>query len=163
VNDVIDQKDIQILNLIQKNCKLTIKELAKKIGLPITTTHARIKRLEKMGIIKGYKAILDERKLGYDVTAFIFISFSYKLEEEGKITQREVARKIATFPEVQEVHIITGTWDMILKVKIKSVDDLGKFVVDKLRMIEGVDKTLTCVVLDTVKESNIFLLKQSFE
>ncbi len=149
---VLDRKDIQLLRLIQENCKQSIKELARKIGLPITTTHARIKRLEKLGIIKGYKALLDAKKLGYGVTAFILISFSYE-GEEG-VSQRDVARKIASFPEVQELHIITGTWDMILKVKMRNVDELGKFVVDKLRMIEGVDKTLTCVVLDTVKETS---------
>ena len=150
---MLDQKDIQILDLIQENCKLSVKEVARKVGLPITTAHARIKRMEKLGLVKSYKAVLDAKKLGLNVTAFIFISFSYK-SEEGEISQREVARKIAAFSEVQEVHIITGDWDMVLKVKLRNVDELGSFVVDKLRMVKGVDKTLTCVVLDTVKETS---------
>jgi len=150
---MLDRKDIQILSVIQENSKLAIKDIAKRVGLPITTTHSRLKRLERLGLIKGYKAILDAKKLGLGVTAFILVSFSYK-SGIGEISQREVARRIATFPEVQEVHIITGDWDILLKVKMKNVDELGEFVVDKLRMIRGVDKTLTCVVLDTIKETN---------
>lgn len=152
--NMLDEKDLQLLELIQENCKVSLKELARKVNLPVTTTHARLKKLEKMGLIKNYQAILDAKKLGFGVTAFILISFSYRPGSgKGQISQREIARKIASFPEVQEVHIITGDWDMIVKVKVKDVNELGRFVVDRLRTVEGVDKTLTCVVLDTAKES----------
>ena len=119
---MLDQKDIQILSLIQENCKMSLKELARKIGLPVTTTHARVKRLEKLGLIKGYQAILDAKKLGFGVTAFILVSFSYR-SNRGEVSQRQIARKIASFPEVQEVHIVTGDWDIILKVKVGDVDE----------------------------------------
>jgi len=155
---VLDQKDIQILSIVQENSKRSVKEIAKRVGLPITTTHARLKKLEKWGLIKSYRAILDAKKLGLGVTAFILVSFSYK--SGGGVSQRDVARRIASFPEVQEVHIITGDWDIIVKVKMESVDELGQFVVDKLRMVRGVDKTLTCVVLDTVKESSAIPLRK---
>lgn len=154
---MIDSKDLRILSIIQENCKLSLKELAKRVGLPMTTIHDRIKRLERSGIIKGYRAVLNDKKLGFGVTAFILISFSYELKE-GRISQRELVRKIATLPEVQEAHIVTGNWDIIVKVKVEDVDELGRFVVDRLRMIKGVDKTLTCVVLDTVKESGALSL-----
>ncbi len=154
---MIDSKDLRILSIIQENCKLSLKELAKRVGLPMTTVHDRIKRLERSGIIKGYRAVLNAKKLGFGVTAFILISFSYELKE-GRISQRELVRKIATLPEVQEAHIVTGNWDIIVKVKVEDVDELGRFVVDRLRMIKGVDKTLTCVVLDTVKESGALSL-----
>jgi len=154
---MIDSKDLRILSIIQENCKLSLKELAKRVGLPMTTVHDRIKRLERSGIIKGYRAVLNDKKLGFGVTAFILISFSYELKE-GRISQRELVRKIATLPEVQEAHIVTGNWDIIVKVKVEDVDELGRFVVDRLRMIKGVDKTLTCVVLDTVKESGALSL-----
>ncbi|RLG63845.1 Lrp/AsnC family transcriptional regulator [archaeon] len=155
--NMIDSKDLRILSIIQENCKLSLKELAKRVGLPMTTVHDRIKRLERSGIIKGYRAVLNDKKLGFGVTAFILISFSYELKE-GRISQRELVRKIATLPEVQEAHIVTGNWDIIVKVKVEDVDELGRFVVDRLRMIKGVDKTLTCVVLDTVKESGALSL-----
>ena len=56
-------------------------------------------------------------------------------------------------PEVQEVHIITGNWDLLLKVRVRDVEELGKFIVDRLRLVRGVEKTLTCVVLSTEKET----------
>jgi len=150
----LDEKDIKILNLIQENCKLTAREIAKRINSPITTVFARIKRLEKQGIIKGYKAVLNAEKLGKNTTAFILVSFTYQTPKtEQQISQREVAKKIAKFPEVQEVHIITGNWDLLLKVKVKDVEELGKFIVDRLRLVKGVEKTLTCVVLSTEKET----------
>ncbi|HDD72398.1 MAG TPA: Lrp/AsnC family transcriptional regulator, partial [Candidatus Bathyarchaeota archaeon] len=69
------------------------------------------------------------------------------------LSQREVAEEIAKFPEVQEVHIITGDWDILIKVRACSVDEIGKFVVDKLRKVRGDKKTLTCMVFETTKET----------
>jgi DNA-binding Lrp family transcriptional regulator len=64
-----------------------------------------------------------------------------------------VAEEIARFPEVQEVHIITGYWDLLVKLRAENVDAIGKFVVDKLRLIKGLEKTLTCMIFETVKET----------
>jgi DNA-binding Lrp family transcriptional regulator len=150
----LDDKDLVILSLIQRNCKLTSREIAKKIGSPITTVFAKIKRMEQLGIIRHYRAVLDPRKLGYDATAFIFASVSYgSKNDESKVSQREIAKNIAGFPEVQEVHIITGDWDLLIKLRAESVDDMGKFVIDKLRLIRGIEKTLTCMVFETTKET----------
>ncbi len=157
---MLDEKDLQILDELQENCKITIKKLAKRVHAPITTVYAKVKRLEKLGLIKAYRAILDYKKLGLKTSAFILVSFSYEVGERKKITQREVVKKIAMLPEVQEAHIVTGNWDIILKVRVRDVDELGKFVVDKLRMIEGVEKTLTCVILDTAKETTKILLQE---
>lgn len=146
---IIDEKDAAILELLQENARLVIKEISKRIGSPITTTHARLKRLEREGVIKAYRAILDPKKLGYDTLAYVFISFS----RDRGLDQRKVAQEIAKIPEVQEVHIITGEWDILAKVRVGSVDELGDLVVNKLRNIEGVEKTYTSVVLEVVKET----------
>ncbi|MEM1563193.1 MAG: Lrp/AsnC family transcriptional regulator [Candidatus Bathyarchaeia archaeon] len=150
----LDEKDLAILNLLQKNCKMTAKEIARKINSPITTVFAKIKRMEQQGIIKEYRAILDHRKLNFGVTAFILASFSYRTDkEEVPLSQRAIAEQISKFPEVQEVHIISGDWDILIKVKDKDVDSVGKFVIDKLRTVKGIEKTLTCIVFDTPKET----------
>jgi len=150
-----DEKDIEILTWLQKDCKLTAREIADKINSPITTVFAKIKRMEQQGIIKEYRAILDNKKLNFGVTAFILTSFSYRTgkNEEQTLSQRLIAEQIAKFPEVQEVHIISGDWDILIKVKEKDVDSVGKFVVDKLRTVKGIEKTLTCIVFDTPKET----------
>jgi Lrp/AsnC family leucine-responsive transcriptional regulator len=150
----LDERDVEILKLLQKNCRMTAKEIAKKIGSPITTVYAKIKRMEELGVIKQYKAILDSKKLDKGAVAFILTSFVYRPGGRGKpLSQRDVAKQIAAFPEVQEVHIITGGWDILIKVKADHVDTLGKFVMDKLRIVEGIENTLSCIVYETVKET----------
>jgi DNA-binding Lrp family transcriptional regulator len=149
----LDDKDLAILTLIQENSKLTANQIAKKINAPITTVFAKIKRMEELGIIKQYRAVLSPEKLNLATAAFILASVSYHTNDGKPITQRDVATEIAQFPEVQEVHIITGDWDLLVKLRAENVEAIGKFVVDKLRNIEGLDKTLTCMVFETVKES----------
>jgi Lrp/AsnC family transcriptional regulator, leucine-responsive regulatory protein len=151
----LDEKDLAILTLIQDESKLTANQIAKKINSPITTVFAKIKRMETLGIIKQYRAILSPEKLNLGTSAFILAQVSYrtKNDNETSITQRDVAEEIARFPEVQEVHIIAGDWDLLVKLRAESVDAVGKFVVDKLRSIKGLDKTLTSMVFETVKET----------
>ena len=152
----LDMKDLAILTLIQENSKLTAKQIAKRINAPITTVFAKTKRMEEMGIINGYRAIVTPEKLNAGTAAFILASVSYRTKgDDAPVSQRTVAEEIARFPEVQEVHIITGDWDLLVKLRAESVDAVGKFVVDKLRLIKGLEKTLTCMVFKTVKETTM--------
>jgi len=153
MHESIDKKDVQILRIIQRNSKITTREIAKQLNLPVTTVFTRIKKLEQKGIIKEYRAILDAKKLGKSTTAFILASFTYRMPNKELLSQRELAKEIAKFPEVQEVHIITGDWDLLIKVKAENVEAIGKFVIDKLRLVKGIEKTLTCVVFETEKET----------
>lgn len=148
----LDEKDLVILTLLQKNCRMTAREISRKINSPITTVFAKIKRMEQQKIIKEYKAVLDSKKLNLGTTAFILASFSYR-NGEAPLSQRVIAEQIAKFSEVQEVHIISGDWDILIKVKEKDVNAVGNFVIDKLRTVKGVEKTLTCMVFDTQKET----------
>ena len=150
----LDEKDLAILALIQENGKLTARQIAKKINAPITTVFAKTKRMEELGVIKEYRAVLAPEKLDSGTAAFILASVSYRAKADDiPVSQRVVAEEIAKFPEVQEVHIITGDWDLLVKLRAESVDAVGKFVVDKLRLIKGLEKTLTCMVFETVKET----------
>jgi DNA-binding Lrp family transcriptional regulator len=150
----LDEKDSAILMLIQKDSKLTAKQISKRVGAPITTVFAKTKRMEEQGIIREYRAIVAPEKLSAGTSAFILASVSYRAKaDDVPISQRVVAEEIARFPEVQEVHIITGDWDLLVKLKAENVDAVGKFVVDKLRLIKGLEKTLTCMVFETVKET----------
>jgi len=150
----LDEKDIAILALIQENSNLTAKQIAKKINAPITTVFAKTKRMEEQGVIRGYRAIVAPEKLSAGTAAFILASVSYRTKaDDAPVSQRAVAAEIAKFPEVQEVHIITGDWDLLVKLRAENVETIGKFVVDKLRLIKGLEKTLTCMVFETVKET----------
>ena len=148
---ILNTKDLQILRIIQENCRLTSREIADKIDSPVTTVFAKIRRFEKLGLVSGYHAVLNANKLGAGTTAFIFVSFAHK--GDRALSHRKVAKEIARFPEVQEAHIVSGEWDFLIKVKVKDVDAVGKFVVDELRLLRGIEKTQTCFVFETEKES----------
>ena len=154
----LDSEDIEILRITQNNCRLTAREISNRTDLRITTVFAKIKRMERLGIVRGYYAVLDAAKLNVGTIAFIFLSFAYRSEQDRTLSQRKVAKEIAGFPEVQEVHIISGDWDMLVKVRAKDVESVGKFVVDKLRLVKGIDKTLTCFVFETEKETTAIAL-----
>jgi Lrp/AsnC family leucine-responsive transcriptional regulator len=150
----LDEKDLAILSLIQENSKLTARQIAQRVNAPITTVFAKTKRMEELGIIREYRAVLAPEKLDSGTAAFILASVSYRAKADDiPVSQRAVAEEIAKFPEVQEVHIITGDWDLLIKLRAESVEAIGKFVVDKLRLIKGLEKTLTCMVFETVKET----------
>jgi len=152
----LDAKDCEIMELLQDNCTLSTKQIALKVSSPITTVYAKIKRLEELGVIKGYHAVLDGKKLSMGTTALIFVSFKYNSDIPS---QREAANKIAAMAEVQDVYIVTGDWDILVKVKARNVDEIGGFVIDRLRKLSGIEKTYTMFVFDVAKEStNVDLL-----
>ena len=150
----VDEKDLEILRLLQEDAKIPAKDISKSIGSPITTVYSRIKKLEDAKVIAGYRPILDAGALGRPTTAFIFASITYRTPgNSNTLDQRSIARQVGRFPEVQEVHIITGDWDLLIKVKERDVASVGDFVVDKLRTVRGIERTLTCMVFDAVKET----------
>ena len=150
----LDDKDIQILRLLQQSCKRSTKEISKVIGSPISTVYAKIKRMEKLGVIKNYRAVLNAKELGKGTTAFVLASIAYLVPGVVEpLSQKEIASTIARFPEVQEVHIVSGDWDVLMKVRADSAESIGEFVISKLRAVMGVEKTLTSFVFHTEKET----------
>jgi len=146
----IDNNDREIIQLLRENSKRSIQDIAKRIGLPLTTVHNRIKKLENQGTIKRFTIDLDWAALGKQVTAFVLISVEYILPTGGRVRQEDIAREIKGLPEVEEVSVLTGGADMIAKVRVKDVAELNEFLINKLRTISGVDKTQTMIVLSTV-------------
>jgi len=145
----LDEKDRKLLSILQENGRATLRELSNLTGMRETTVFSRIKRLERSGVIKEYRAILNSKAVEKNATAFVLI----KYDSSFGFTQREVAEKISKLPEVQEVHIIAGDWDMIAKVREKDVEALGKVVMDKIREIEGVKETVSLIVFESIKET----------
>ena len=144
----MDEKDEKILKLLRENSKLTSQQISKKLLIPITTIHNRIKKLEKEGIIKRYTLELDNKKLGKDIAAYINIVVDYRLLKEKNLSQHELARKLKQHEFVEEAAMITGGTDLIIKVRVKNLDQLDNFVTKYLRNIEGVEKTQTMVILN---------------
>jgi DNA-binding Lrp family transcriptional regulator len=154
----LQEKQKKILRLLQSNGKLSSKDITKKVGGQITTVYARIKKMEELGIIKGYKAILDPKKLGKPATGFVFTSLAYPASKEGLASRKKITNEIANYSEVQEVHVITGDWDILIKIKGKDVAEMSNFVMNKIRTKHEIEKTLTCIVFETAKETMDILI-----
>ena len=143
----LDKKDQIILELLKENSKLTTSQISKKTAIPITTVHNHIKKLEKNEIISGYTIRLNYKKLGISMLAYILIRINYSLPNKKTINQKEIAKKIKSFYEVEEVNIMAGVTDILIKVRTKDIDQLNTFIIDKLRNVEGIDKTQTMISL----------------
>jgi len=146
----MDEKDDKILKLLKENSKLTTQQISKKLLIPITTIHNRIKKLEKEGIIKRYTLDLDNKKIGKNIAAYIHIVVDYKLLKEIKMSQHELAKKIKQYDFVEEAAMVTGGTDIIIKVRVKDIDELDDFVTKKLRNIDGIEKTQTMIILNEI-------------
>ncbi|MBD3303677.1 winged helix-turn-helix transcriptional regulator [Candidatus Woesearchaeota archaeon] len=146
----LDEKDLQVLEELKENAKRTTSQISKRINLPITTVHNRIKKLEKLGIIKRYTVELDYKKLNKPIAAYVMIQVMYMLPSGIKVMQEDVAKEIKGLAGVESVELLTGGTDILAKVRVKDVDELNDFIIRKLRKIEGVDKTQTMVVLSKI-------------
>jgi len=145
----LDEYDKKILQFLRKDSQQTLKELEKAIDLKISTLHNRIKRLEQAGIIKGYMAVVDHESLDYPLVAYIMIEFD---KTDTTSDQIQVAERIKDLERVEEIHIIAGEFDILLKVRAKNIEDLGVFVTKELKEIDGVGGSRTFVSLKAVKE-----------
>jgi Lrp/AsnC family leucine-responsive transcriptional regulator len=145
---MLDKKDSAILGVLMKDSRKTTKAVAKDLRMPRATVHDRIVKMEQRKVIRRYTAVPDYGELGIGVTAFILVQFAPR---EG-LSQRDTAEEIADMTGIFEVHMISGEYDMLLKVRGASMEDIGKLVIDRLRDVKGVSRTLTCACFTTVKE-----------
>ena len=139
----IDNTDLEILKNLVVDARLSARQLAIKLGMSTVTILTRIKKLEKEKIIKGYAAIIDHEKLGYDLTAIIEI-----ISKKDILTIEE---KLAKIENVCGVYDITGNTDTVIVAKFRERNELSKFV-KNLSTMENVENTITHIVLNTVKE-----------
>ena len=147
---MLDKKDIAIIEVLKHNSNLSTQQISKKTNIPITTVHNRIKKLEKSGIIKEYTILLDNKKIGKPIAAYILITVDYKLLNEQKMSQNDLAEKLKSNPDVEEASILTGAADIIIKVRVSDIDKLNDFVTKHLRNVNGVEKTQTSIILNEV-------------
>jgi Lrp/AsnC family leucine-responsive transcriptional regulator len=141
----LDLIDYLILEQLQENCKRPLAAIGEKVGLTAPSVLERIHKLEEAGVIRDYVAVLDARRLGKDVTAFIGVSVT---------SPRALAafeQAVERIDAVLECHHVTGAWSLMVKVKTDDTEGL-EHVIDSLREIEGVTRTETMVVLSTHAE-----------
>ena len=143
---MLDQTDLKILSLLQRNGRCHLAEIAKEVALSSPAVMERVKKLEAQGVIKGYQAVVDPKKVGKDVTAFVGVSVAHQRHIDA------FASYMMRQHDVLECHHVTGEESFILKVKTANTDSLEKLLA-QVRSVEGVTGTVTKVVLSSVKES----------
>lgn len=162
----MDDLDLSILSELVRDGRATVSELAKKLGVPRTTLDSRIRKLMEAGFIKGFTAVLDHRKIGYQLTAFVLVQLKRRGPERGKSNQEifieqvvgESERK-SDLPWVEEAHIITGDYDVLLKVRARDMDELTRFLIEELARHPDVERTNTMMVLKSPHFSSIPIRK----
>lgn len=155
VNKVLDQTDVHILDILQKQAQLSNTEIAKQVNLSPPAVHSRIKRLESEGYIIRQVAILNQEKLGFDLLCYIFISTDIHQAEE--LNKLELA--LIAMPEVLECQCLTGEYDYLLKVANKNRKDLQDFI-RKLNKL-GITKIQTSLALREVKYSTVLPITET--
>jgi DNA-binding Lrp family transcriptional regulator len=140
----LDKTDVKILKTLLDDARLSSRQIAKQCGVSIGTVLSRVKKMEKEGIIKGYSALLDQEKLGYELTVVSEITVS-----KGRLLEME--NEIARLPNVCCVYDVTGLTDAIIVAKFKNREELSKFT-KRLLALPYVERTNTHVVLTTIRE-----------
>jgi DNA-binding Lrp family transcriptional regulator len=140
----LDETDVKILKVLLSDSRLSSRQIAKQCDVSIGTVLSRIRKMEDEGVITGYTALLDQEKLGYELTVVTEITVS-----KGRLLEME--NEIARIPNVCCVYDLTGLADAAIIAKFKNREDLSKFT-KKLLSLPFVERTNTHVVLTTVKE-----------
>lgn len=153
----IDSVDARILDLLQRDGRITNSELAAKVNLWPSSALRRVRPLEEIGVIKRYVAIVDARLVGMNLTVFVTVS----LERQTKQTVEKFETSIRRWPEVTECHLMAGETDYLLRVVASDMHGLERFLVDQLGSLPSIARIRTSIPLREVKYSTaIPLLKK---
>jgi DNA-binding Lrp family transcriptional regulator len=141
----VDELDLKILDVIKNDAKLSVREIAKILNKSPSTILSRIKKLEKVGVIKGYATLIDYSKLNYQVTAITL------LQVEGPYIE-EVEKLLASEPNVRAVYDVTGEYDVIVISLFKTVSELDNFI-KRLLKVPHIRRSITSIAFRVIKDN----------
>ncbi|WP_221795161.1 Lrp/AsnC family transcriptional regulator [Oceanobacter mangrovi] len=144
----LDKLDMAILRELQKNGRITVTELASRVGLSKTPCQIRMKRLEENGYILGYMALIDQKKLGTKYVAFVQVSLS-DTRTRALNAFNEAVRGI---PEIEQCHMTAATFDYLLKIRTSDMESYRAVLGEKISSLPYVTQTSTFVVMEDVKD-----------
>lgn len=148
----LDERNIQILEILQHNAKLSVKEIASRINLSFTPTYERIKNMEEAGIIRKYVALVNRQKVGLSIAAYCNITLKEQ-SESSLLEFEEYAKKI---PEIIEIISVSGTYDYMLKIVAPDIDSYNKFVMNTISNLPNMGQYHSSIVLSEVKKETAF-------
>src|SRR5436190_11309445 len=141
----LDDIDLHLLDLIQEDCRTSLVRLGEQVGLSAPAVLERMKKLEAARVVTGYRALVDGRRVGLDITAFIGVIISHPT------LIGDFERQIVALDDVLECHHVTGEYTLLLKVKTANTSSL-EALISRIRALDGVARTETMVVLSTHTE-----------
>jgi len=137
----IDEIDRDILRLLSHDGRASVRDVAARTGIGRATAYNRIQRLEDSGVIRGFTVVVDPRKAGAGLAAYVYV----KIDQRG---WRNLGRLVAGLPGVEHVALVSGEFDLLVLVRVRDPSDLRDVVLERLHAIEGVTATQTTFVLD---------------
>ncbi len=155
MSDKLDKIDLNILKILQENCKITNLELSKKIGLSPAPTLERVKKLDTSSIIESYHATVNPQSIGLNVKTFVLVSLAW--QKENALNQ--FLEKIKAIEEITECYIITGEADFLIKIICKDIPTYEQLLFKTLSQIEEIERLKTLMTLSTVKDSKVLPFK----
>ncbi|MFT6445958.1 MAG: Lrp/AsnC family leucine-responsive transcriptional regulator [Sulfitobacter pontiacus] len=144
----MDRFDAAILTVLAEDGRISITDLAKRIGLSKSPTQARLRRLEDSGVILGYRALLDPIRLGLDHVAFVEV----RLEDTREVALRAFNEAVSRVPEIEQAHMIAGNFDYLIKVRTRDMAAYRRFLGETVTTLPYVANTSTYVAMEAVKE-----------
>src|SRR5215468_4250312 len=149
---MIDTTDGIILNILQANARTSNAEIARQVDLAPSAVFERIRKLEERGVIEGYHARIRPREVDLPLLAFVFVRADDRRADE-------TALRVASIPEVLEVHDVAGEDCLLAKVRAADTEALGRLLRERFGAIDSITSTRTTIVLETVKESSALPLE----
>ncbi len=153
----LNRTDRRLLEILQRDGRLTNLELAERVSLSPSACLRRVRALERAGVIRGYAALVDPRKVGLGLMAFVNV----KLEKRGRTPADAFARAVEDWPEVLACHSLTGEMDYLLRVQVEDLRHFSRFVMDSLLQHPGVLDVRSSFVLEAVKETTALPLREA--
>ncbi|NJM80528.1 MAG: Lrp/AsnC family transcriptional regulator [Flavobacterium sp.] len=155
MKDQLDTKDQLILEILQNDSTISVKDIGEKIGLSFTPTYERIKNLERNGVIKKYVALVDRFKIGVEIVVYCNIT----LKEQSKEALDEFERRITPIPQVLDVISLSGNYDYMLKIVAHDIRSYNDFVVDVISNIPNIGQYHSSIVMNECKKETAYPLK----
>jgi Lrp/AsnC family leucine-responsive transcriptional regulator len=143
----LDDTDLAILDALQRDGHLSHAELARMVGLAVSSVHERVRKLVQGGVIAGWEARLSPAALGLDLLAFVYVLMDRPESSPGFLAV------VAEVPEVQECHHIAGDWNFLLKIRVRNTSALDTLLTDRLKTVPGVTRTQTVISLTSYKDT----------
>ena len=145
---ILDRFDRAILSALAADGRLSIADLARRIGLSKSPTQTRLRRLEADGVIRGYRALIDPIRLGRDHVAFVEV----RMQNTSEAALAAFNAAVARVPEIEQAHMIAGSFDYLLKVRTGSMADYRVVLAERISALPHVAGTSTYVAMQAVKD-----------